>query len=120
MESTSTSSSGYGLKNVCRPRYDPFNLTTHDRRMPTSGQTVIGSMKGSSSLTNSLLIIWPLHRTGSNSTHLLTTTLGFIMINKKGGLLGRLELYPANGALTVCSYLRLFLDFLTAYPAFRH
>lgn len=45
MESTSTSSSVYGLKNVCRPRYDSLNLTAHDRRMPTSGHTVIGSIE---------------------------------------------------------------------------
>jgi hypothetical protein len=43
------------------------------------------------------------------------------MINKKGeGLLGRLEFSTANRALALCSYLRLFLDFLTAYPTFRH
>jgi hypothetical protein len=44
-----------------------------------------------------------------------------IMINKKRErMLSRLEFSPANRALALCSYLRLFLYFLTAYPTFRH
>lgn len=68
-----------------RPRPEDAHLWTHRHRF----------YRGSSALTNPPLIIWPLYRTVSNSTHLLTTTLGFIMINKKkGGYLAGLSFTP--------------------------